>query len=170
MIVVGRILLAALARTDVSEETRRDFYLYIDEFQNFTTDSIAIILSEARKYRLSLTLAHQFIAQLSDAVKGAVFGNVGSLALFRVGADDAEYLKGQVAPEFSPTDLIGLENRRAIVKLLLQGEPARPFTLRTKATPPGSPEIAEKLKELSRLTYGKELQSIEADILTRLRS
>lgn len=169
MIVVGRLLLSALSRTDMSEEARRDFYLYIDEFQNFTTDSISIILSEARKYRLCLTLAHQFIAQLPDPIKGAVFGNVGSLALFRVGADDAEYLKGQVAPEFSPADMIGIENRRAIVKLLIQGEPARPFTLRTKGMPAGSSEVAEKLKELSRLTYGKDLQSIEADILARLR-
>jgi len=170
MIVVGRLLLAALARGDMSEETRRDFYLYIDEFQNFTTDSISVILSEARKYRLSLVLAHQFIAQLSDSIKSAVFGNVGSLALFRVGADDAEYLKGQVAPEFTPADLIGIENRRAIAKLLIQGEPTRPFTLHTRTLAPGSSEVAEKLKELSRLTYGKDLQSIEADILARLRS
>ncbi len=170
MIITGRILLAALARADIAEQSRTDFYLYIDEFQNFTTDSIAVILSEARKYHLSLTLAHQFIAQLSDTIKAAVFGNVGSLGLFRVGAEDAEYLKQYVEPTFSASDLMGTENRHAIVKLLVNGEPAPAFTIQTRTTEKGSQEVAEKLKELSRLSYGKDLASVEAAILARLRS
>lgn len=170
MIVTGRILLSALARTDQDEALRRDFYLYIDEFQNFTTDSIGVILSEARKYKLNLILAHQFIAQLSEPIKGAVFGNVGSLAIFRVGADDAEYLQGQVSPEFSTADLVGLENRTAVLKLLVNGEPARPFNIRTLPAPSGSVEVRDKLKELSRLTYGRDFATVEAQILSRLRS
>jgi len=169
MIITGRILLAALSRADMSEQARTDFYLYIDEFQNFTTDSIAVILSEARKYHLSLTLAHQFIAQLSNPIKSAVFGNVGSLALFRVGAEDAEYLKQYVEPNFSAPDLMGTENRHAIVKLLLNGEPIPAFNIQTRTVQRGSMEVAEKLKELSRLSFGKDLSDTESSILSRLR-
>lgn len=170
MIFTGRLLLAALSRSDTESESRRDFYLYIDEFQNFTTDSISVILSEARKYHLNLILAHQFIAQLSEQIKGAVFGNVGTLAMFRVGADDAEYLKKQVEPQFGASDLINMDNRNAILKLLIDGEPARAFNMKTMQIEKGSVEVREKLKELSRLTYGRELAAVEADILRRLRA
>ena len=170
MIITGRLLLAALSRTDISEDKRRDFFLYIDEFQNFTTDSISVILAEARKYKLNLTLAHQFIAQLTDDIREAVFGNVGSLLAFRVGATDAEVLVRHLEPIFSVQDLISVENQNALAKLLINGEPARPFNLRTQTAPRGSAEMKDKLKELSRLTYGQDLTTVERDILKRLRS
>lgn len=170
MIITGRILLSALSRADLPAEQRRDFYLYIDEFQNFTTDSISVILSEARKYRLNLILAHQFINQLSDDIRNSVFGNVGSLASFRIGAEDGKVLAEQFEGIFSENDLIGLENRNAITRLLLNGEPSKPFNIRTLPAREGSREVADKLKELSRLTYGRDLAEIEAEIITRLKS
>ena len=169
MMVTGRILLAALSRADKPQEERTDFHLYIDEFQNFSTDSIAVILSEARKYHLSLTLAHQFIAQLTENIKSAVFGNVGTLAIFRVGADDATYLETAVSPNFTIHDLVGIENRNAVLKMLLRGEPVPAFNIHTLDVKRGSREITEKLKELSRLTYGRDRGELEADILKRLR-
>lgn len=169
MIIVGRILMAALSRVDIPAEERKDFYLYIDEFQNFTTDSISVILSEARKYRLCLTLAHQFIAQLDDPIREAVFGNVGSMMTFRVGAADTEFLIKSFGPEFTERDLISVENYNAFVKLLVKGSPTRPFNLKTLKLPNGSIEVREKLKELSRLTYGRDLAEIESEILARLR-
>ncbi len=169
MIIVGRLLMAALSRGDMPDDQRRDFYLYIDEFQNFTTDSIGVILSEARKYRLCLTLAHQFIAQLEDNIREAVFGNVGSMMAFRVGVPDTEFLVKQFGPEFTERDLISVENGQAFAKLLVGGEPSRPFNLKTLRVPNGSIEVREKLKELSRLTYGRDLAEIEAEILARLR-
>ncbi|MBI5139907.1 MAG: type IV secretion system DNA-binding domain-containing protein [Candidatus Vogelbacteria bacterium] len=170
MIIVGKILMAALSRVDTPDENdRKDFYLYMDEFQTISTDSIGVILSEARKYRLNLTLAHQFIAQLEDEVKDAVFGNVGSILAFRVGAPDTELLLKQFAPEFNDKDLIGIDNRNCIAKLLIQGQPSKPFNMVAETTQMGNPEIVDKLKELSRLTYGKDLREIEQDIFARLR-
>jgi len=122
MICTGRLLLAALSRTDIPENDRKDFYLYIDEFQNFTTDSIAIILSEARKYRLSLTMTHQYITQLDEKIRNAAFGNVGTIGAFRVSQEDAEILEKQFEPDFSRFDLINLPNRNLIIKLLIDGE------------------------------------------------
>ncbi len=169
MIVTGRLLLAALSRVDMEESERKDFYLYIDEFQNYTTDSISVILSEARKYRLCLNLAHQFISQLTDEIRSAVFGNVGSMAAFRVGAEDTEFLIKQFGPEFTEKDLISIENQNAFVKLLIQGQPARPFNMKTMNAEKGSIEVREKLKELSRLTYGRDIGDIDREILERLR-
>ncbi len=169
MIITGRILLAALSRTDIEESARRDFYLYIDEFQNFTTDSISVILSEARKYRLNLIIAHQFIAQLTDEIRESVFGNVGSMTAFRVGAADAESLVKHFGPTFNERDLITVENQHAFAKLLLNGEPAKPFNFKTNRAVSGSGEVKDKLKELSRLTYGRDLIEIEREILDRLR-
>ena len=114
MIVIGKLLMAALSRADVEEKERKDFYLYIDEFQNFATDSISVILSEARKYRLALTMAHQFIGQLKENIKQAVFGNVGSMMVFRVGMEDAEFLQKQFAPEFEANDIANLDNLNAL--------------------------------------------------------
>ncbi|MEK7536147.1 MAG: TraM recognition domain-containing protein, partial [Patescibacteria group bacterium] len=170
MIVTTRILMAALAREDASKDARPDFYFYIDEFQNFTTDSIATILSEARKYRLNLILAHQFIAQLEDKIRESVFGNVGSLMAFRVGEPDTEKLEKQFSPEFNAKDLISIENRNAIAKILINGEPSRPFNLHTTEAMKGSPEIREKLRELSRLSFGRPRSEIEQEILARLRN
>lgn len=169
MIITGRILLAALSRENVAEAERRDFYLYIDEFQNYTTDSIATILSEARKYRLSLTVAHQFIAQLKDNIREAIFGNVGNLISFRVGSTDTEVLTKYFAPTFSEKDLTGLENLTAAAKILVKGEPVTPFSLRFHWPTGGSEVRADKLKELSRLSYGQDLTDIEQAILKRLR-
>ncbi len=170
MIITGRLLLSALSRTDIPEDDRRDFFLYIDEFQNFTTDSISVILAEARKYKLNLTLAHQFIGQLTDEIRESVFGNVGSMAAFRVGASDAEVLTKHFGPVFSEHDLISIENQNALIKLLINGEPSRPFNIKTLHLGRGSAEMRESVKELSRLTYGRDLNQIEKDILARLRN
>jgi hypothetical protein len=170
MVFTGKILMAALSRVDIAEaEKRRDFNLYIDEFQNFTTDSISTILSEARKYRLSLTMAHQFIAQLADKIKDAVFGNVGSQVVFRVGVQDAEFLVKQFEPVFSQNDLISIDNFNAYAKILINGETSKPFNIRTLPMPRGNRELADKLKEYSRLKYGQERRAIEDEIYRRLR-
>ncbi len=172
MIFTGKILMAALSRADMEQGTeRRDFNLYIDEFQNFATDSISTILSEARKYRLNLVIGHQFIAQLIDKIKDAVFGNVGSLMIFRIGADDAEFLVKQFAPVFSQNDLMNIDNMNAHVKLLVNGQTANPFNLRIGTTSwgGGNRELAEKLKEYSRMKYGVDRQTVEDDIYKRLR-
>jgi hypothetical protein len=122
MVITGKILMAALSRVDVADaDKRRDFNLYIDEFQNFTTDSIATILSEARKYRLNLTMAHQFIAQLDEKIRDAVFGNVGSELVMRVGVQDAEFLVKQFEPVFNQNDLINIDNLNAYAKILISG-------------------------------------------------
>ncbi len=169
MIITGRLLLAALARADMKTEDRPDFYLYIDEFQNFTTDSISVILSEARKYRLNLILAHQYISQLTDTIRESVFGNVGSMAAFRVGTTDTETLLKQYSPVFDANDLVNIENKHAHTKLLLNGEPAKPFSLRTTQVAGGAFDLKDELKELSRLTYGRDIAEVEQDILRRLR-
>lgn len=164
LIIVGRLLIAALSRVDMPEEERKDFYLYIDEFQNFSTNSISTILSEARKYKLCLTMAHQFIAQLKEEIRDAVFGNVGSMACFRIGSDDAEYLVKQFAPVYNQEDLINIDNRNAYVKLLLGGQTSKPFNILTLPRPVGSAELANLLKEYSSTKYGKERSLIEKEI------
>ncbi len=169
MIVAGKLLKAALSRVDIPQEQRRDFYLFIDEFQNFTTDSIAVILSEARKYRLNLTIAHQFIAQLPEKIREAVFGNVGSIVSFRVGAADAEFLVKQFEPVFKDQDLINIDNFNAYVKFLVQGETAKPFNIKTLLSERGDPDQAAKLKELSRVKYGRPREEVEMEIYKRLR-
>ncbi len=171
MIVVGKILMAALSRVDIADEKkRRDFNLYIDEFQNFTTDSIATILSEARKYRLNLTIAHQFIAQLTEKIRDAVFGNVGSIVAFRVGAQDAEFLVKQFEPIFNENDLINIDNFNALVKILINGQTSKAFNMKTLAPENGDEELAGKIKEFSRLKYGRNRQKVEEEVLRRLRS
>ncbi|MFN7088649.1 MAG: type IV secretory system conjugative DNA transfer family protein, partial [Candidatus Paceibacteria bacterium] len=130
MVIVGKLLMAALSRVDIPDEARQDFYLYIDEFQNFTTDSISVILSEARKYRLNLIIAHQFIKQLKENIRDAVFGNVGSIVAFRIGPDDAEFMKNKFEPVFSPQDLVNIDNLNAYVSLLVNGQTTRPFNIK----------------------------------------
>ncbi|MBU2101566.1 type IV secretion system DNA-binding domain-containing protein [Patescibacteria group bacterium] len=130
LVVIGKLLMAALSRTDTQEETRKDFYLYIDEFQNVTTDSIASILSEARKYKLNLIIAHQFIKQLQDEIRDAVFGNVGSIVAFRVGAEDAEFMENHFAPKVDKKDLIEVDNLKAYVKMLVNGKTTKPFNMK----------------------------------------
>lgn len=164
MIVVGKLLMAALSRVDIPDTQRNDFYLYIDEFQNVTTNSIATILSEARKYRLCLTIAHQFIGQLEEKIRDAVFGNVGSMACFRIGATDAEFVVKQFSPVFSEQDLISIDNRNAYVKLLVAGQTTKAFNMMTDPPAQGNPGIVSTIKELSRLKYGRDREVVEREI------
>ncbi len=168
LILVGKILMAALSR--VNSKERPDFYLYIDEFQNVTTDSISTILSEARKYRLSLNIAHQYIKQLEDGIRDAVFGNVGSMAVFRVGSEDAEFLEKQLAPTFGADDIMNIENFNAYVKLLVGGSPKEPFNMRTMRPQEGRQEVVDKLKELSYIKYGRAREEVEAEIAKKFGS
>jgi hypothetical protein len=170
LIIVGKLLLAALSRVDSRGKDFPPFYLYLDEFQNITTDSIAVILSEARKYKLSMTVAHQFIAQLSENIRNAVFGNVGSFSAFRIGADDAEYLEKVFAPTFASRDIMNIENRRALLKLLVHGTPRDPFIVDTVAPIVGNEAQVEELKRLSREKYGRNRLEVEKGIIESYRA
>lgn len=164
MMIVAKLLAASLSRVDTPEEERSDFYLYMDEFQNVTTESIATILSEARKYRLNLTIAHQFIKQIKEPIRDAVFGNVGSIVAFRVGPDDAEFLKGVYEPTFTKQDLTNIDNFHAHVKLLIDGTTSVPFVLETIKESEGSADLFHQISELSRQTYGRDREEVEAEI------
>lgn len=170
LIITGKLLMAALSRIDIPEEERTDFYLYMDEFQNFTTESIATILAEARKYRLCLTIAHQFIGQLDEKIKDAVFGNVGSMACFRIGAEDAEFVIKQYEPVFSQQDLINIDNFNAYLKLLIDGQTTRPFNILTYLPSKGDSKVAEMAKEFSRVKYGRKRALVEKEILERSKT
>jgi len=173
MIIVGKILMAALSRTDIPQEQRKDFYLYIDEFQNFTTDSICSILSEARKYNLNLIIAHQYLGQLVKAqdtsIRDAVFGNVGTWILFKIGSEDAQIMEKEFAPVFNQYDLINVEKFTAYVKLLIDNTASRPFSMQSVWPLPGIErlEMTNKIKSLSRLKYGQDRNIIEAEIMKR---
>jgi len=167
LILVGKILIAALSRTEISEGSDNPFYLYIDEFQNVTTDSISTIFSEARKYKLSLNVAHQFIAQLDDKIKDSVFGNVGSIASFRVGSEDAEFLEKQFEPVFTANDLINIDNFNAYVRILSNGRPVKPFNIKAIAPKEGSKDTAERVKELSYIKYGEPREDVERRVLEK---
>lgn len=167
MIFVGKLLMAALSRVDDPSKSFAPFYLHMDEFQNVSTNSISAILSEARKYKMGLTLAHQFIAQLDEGIKDAVFGNVGSVAAFRVGPEDAQFLETQFQPEFTVGDLMNTPNRTAVVKLLADGVPTFPFTINTVAPPETNQVIVQQLIEASYQRYGKDRAEIEEDIANR---
>lgn len=169
LILVGKMLMAALSRVDSFGQDLPPFYLYIDEFQNVTTPSISSILSEARKYKLALIIAHQFIKQLDEKIKDSVFGNVGSMAMFRVGAEDAEFLAKQLEPVFTDQDLINLDNRNAYMKLLVNGRPVKPFSLETLPPGQGNKANIEKLKELSYLKFGRPKEEVEAEIMAKYR-
>jgi len=170
-ILVGKFQIAAFNRADTPEEQRRDFYLYLDEFQNFTTDSIPTVLAEARKYRLNLHLAHQFVGQLSQRVRDAVIGNVGTILAFRVGVDDAEVIGRPFAPVFEGVNFLSLENFRACARLLVQNEPKRPFTLHAPPPPTGgSKKIAEEIRKKSRKKYGRPRKDVEAHVHRRMTS
>lgn len=169
LILVGKILMAALSRVTAEGAAMPDFYLYLDEFQNITTDSIATILSEARKYRLSLNVAHQFIAQLDEKIKNAVFGNVGSMAVFRVGAEDAEFLEKQFEPVFKANDIMNLDNHNAYVKMLMAGKPSKAFNIETLPPPIGFNRQVESLKEISYQLYGHDRAEIDAQIIEKYK-
>ncbi len=169
LVLVGKILMAALSRVDLLGKDFPPFYLYIDEFQNITTDSISTILSEARKYKLSLTIAHQYIKQLDEKIKDAVFGNVGSFASFRIGAEDAAFLEKQFAPVFSTKDIMNLDNYNAYLKLLCAGKTTPPFNLASLPSPKGNKDAADSLKQLSYLKFGKDRDQVEMSISNRYR-
>jgi hypothetical protein len=169
MVVVGKILMAALSRADTPEAERTDFFLYLDEFQNVTTNSIAQILSEARKYHLCLVLAHQFIGQLKEEISKAVFGNVGSMVIFRVGPEDAEFLEKQLAPTFSKKDLVNVDNYNAFARILINSILTKPFNIKTYPPTRGDQEIANALKDLSRLKYGRDKNIVNSEIMERTK-
>lgn len=172
LIIVSKLQMAALGRADLPEEKRHDFYLYIDEFQNFITDSIATILSEARKYRLDLTIAHQYMGQLvpkgDTQIRDAVLGNVGSMIVYRIGIEDAELLAKEFAPTFNAYDLVNVERFTAYAKVLIDNTASKPFTM--AGLPPeagGDPKLVASLKQLSRLKFGRPRALVEAEILER---
>lgn len=168
LVLVGKITMAALSRVDmVGKGPINDFYLYIDEFQNVTTDSIATILSEARKYRLALTVAHQYIEQLEETIKNAVFGNVGNMIIYRVSPENASVFEKQLAPTFTPDDVLKLQNFNAYAKILVNGVPEKPFNLQIPPPPKGNLEISSKIKDLSYLKYGRPREEVEAEIMKR---
>lgn len=173
MILVGKILMAALSRTDMKPENRKDFYLYIDEFQNFTTNSICQILSEARKYALNLIIAHQYIGQLTKnnntEIKDAIFGNVGTMISFKVGSEDASFLIKDFAPTFNEYDLVNVEKGMSCIKLLVDNSSTKPFTLKGIWPVLGNKreDMAEKIKTISRLKYGQNSRLVEAEIKRR---
>lgn len=174
LILVPRILMAALSRQDMPQEQRRDFYLYVDEFQNFATPDFAVILSEARKYRLGLCVANQFIGQVEEEVKNAVFGNVGTLVCFRVGVSDANYLAHEFSPVFGEDDLLNVERYHAFIKTIVNNEPVQPFSMdltkdikAEKAKE--NPRMAEIIKEMSRLRYGRDVRLVETEVTRRAK-
>jgi hypothetical protein len=174
LILVPRILISAMSRQELVEEKRRDFYLYVDEFQNFATPDFAQILSEARKYRLNLIVANQFIGQMEEEVKNAVFGNVGTLIGFRVGVTDANYLQHEYQPTFNESDLINIDRYNAYVKTNVHNEPVKPFSMdltkdMTKINASRNPKVAEAIIQLSRLKYGRSRELVEAEISQRAR-
>jgi len=164
-LIVTKVQLAAMSRVDIAERERKDFFLYVDEFQNFATSSFAAILSEARKYRLSLVLGHQYIAQMEEDVRDAVFGNMGTIVSFRVGPEDAEFLEKEFSPEFMANDLVNLPKYNAYVKLMIDGLSAKPFSAETlPPIEPPSESNVEKIINLSREKYGTPREETEEKI------
>lgn len=181
MIMVSKIQMAAMSRVDTPEKERKDFYLYVDEFQNFVTDSFASILSEARKYRLNLIVAHQYISQITQSSEGgrgkhedstlrdAVFGNVGSMMCFKIGAQDAETMEKEFAPVFSQQDLINIANYQAYIKLNIDNATSRAFSMQTIYDPAGADkEAAEAFRQLSRLKFGRDREFVTREITRRV--
>ncbi len=174
LIVVAKLQMAALGRADLPEEERNDFYLYIDEFQNFVTDSISTILSEARKYRLNLIIAHQYMGQLIDDkgradIKEAVLGNAGTICSARIGPDDAEILAKEFAPTFGAYDLLNAPMFSWYTKLLIDDAASRPFLMSVYPPEEGNRELGNAIKELSRLKFGRDRQIVEAEIMERTK-
>jgi hypothetical protein len=174
LILVPKILVAAMSRQDMPMDQRTDFFLYVDEFQNFATPDFAQILSEARKYRLNLVVANQFIGQMDEEIKNAIFGNVGTIASFRVGVTDAGYLQHEFQPLFNENDLINIDKYNAYMRTIVNGEPVSPFSIDTTKDVTREKElensrVAELVRELSRLKYGKGVEAIESEISQRAR-
>jgi hypothetical protein len=177
LIIVSKIQMAALQRQKLSKQDRQDFFLYIDEFQNYVTDSIESILSEARKYRLSLNVAHQYLSQIDTSqqkkgvnLKDAIFGNVGTMMCYKIGAQDAEAMAKEMAPTFTDQDLINIDKYKGVMKLSIDTQPSKPFSI-TPLNPyveQGDPKVATALKQISRLTYGRSRKFVEREIFARL--
>lgn len=165
--IVTKIQLAALSRSDLSENRRKPFYLYVDEIHNFLTLSFADILSEARKYGLNLVLAHQYIEQLDERIRAAIFGNVGTLISFRIGAEDAKYLAKEFSPVFDESDLINLPNYRIYIKLMINGGTSQPFSASTLPPVERNKSYKNKIIDFSRKRYTKPRISVERNILSR---
>lgn len=172
LILVPKVLTAAMSRQDMAMEKRQDFFLYVDEFQNYATEDFEVILSEARKYRLNLIVANQFVSQIDEGVKNAVFGNVGTMIAFRVGVPDANFLQHEFSPTFNEGDLTNIEKYHVYIKTIVKNEPVPPFSMSLmkdmdmqKARM--NPKQAEMIKELSRLKYGKDKDIVEAEIQSR---
>jgi hypothetical protein len=173
LIMVARIQMAAMSRVDMPEDKRKDFYLYVDEFQNFSTDSFCSILSEARKYHLALIMANQYIKQLEKkndtAIRDAVFGNVGTMMSFKVGADDGEYLAKEYAPVLTEQDIISIANYKAYIKLNINNTTSRPFSLETVYDMAGSnKKIGEIVTQYSRIKYGRKKEFVDQEIRARI--
>lgn len=171
MIFVMKFQAAAMSRANIPEDQRQDFCLYVDEFQNFSTDSFATIMSEARKYRLSLTVANQFTTQLTDEIRDAVFGNMGTIVSFRIGQNDVDSLARYFQPLFDGDDLLRIPNFNTIVRTLISGVPTQPFSMAT-IPPLGNPndELGKALKQLSAAKFGRPRQSVEKEIFMRMRT
>ena len=164
-LLITKLQLATMSRVDIPEESRADFFLYVDEFQNFATESFTNILSEARKYRLSLTLGHQYITQMEEPVRDAVFGNMGTIISFRVGAEDAEYLEKEFAPEFMAADLVNLPKYNIFLKLMIDGVAGPAFSAETLLPfPKPDKSSKEKIINVSRERYGTARSEIEEKI------
>lgn len=175
LIIVSKLQMAALRRQRFAKKDREDFFMYIDEFQNYITDSIESILSEARKYRLSLNMAHQYIAQLEgedgkSRVKDAVFGNVGTMMCFKIGATDAEYMAKEMAPVFTSQDLINIDAFKGVIKLSIDNQPSVPFSISIPLPwlEQGDDKVGEAVKQLSRLKYGRDREFVEREITRRI--
>lgn len=174
LILVPKILMAAMSRSNIPEEQRKNYYVYVDEFQNFATPDFAQILSEARKFHLGLCVANQFIGQMDEEVKNAVFGNVGTKIAFRVGVTDAQYMQHEFAPTFTESDLLNIEAFNAYVKTIVNNEPVPSFSMSLKEDMQSiwkemNKELSEKIKELSRLKFGRDRAIVEAEIAKRSR-
>jgi len=175
LIIVSKLQMAALRRQRFATQDRQDFFMYIDEFQNYITDSIESILSEARKYRLALNMAHQYIAQLEgedgkSKVKDAVFGNVGTMMCYKLGAQDAEFMAKEMAPVFSSFDLINIDAFKGAMKLAIDGQPSVPFSITVEKPwlKKGDKKVGEAVKQLSRLKFGRDREFVEREITRRI--
>lgn len=172
LILVPKVLTAAMSRQDIPMDQRKDFYLYVDEFQNYATEDFAAILAEARKYRLNLVVANQYISQIEEDVKNAVFGNVGTMVTFRVGTPDASFLQNEFMPTFNDHDLANIEKFHVYIKTIVKNEPVPPFSMSLlkdmdKIKARMNPRLAEMIKQLSRLKYGRDREEIEAEMKVR---
>ncbi len=174
LILVPKVLTAAMSRQDIPMDQRQDFFLYVDEFQNYATEDFAVILSEARKYRLNLIVANQFVSQIDEDVKNAVFGNVGTMVSFRVGVPDANFLQHEFSPTFNEHDLTNIEKYHVYIKTIVKNEPVPPFSMSLEKDMDAikarmNPRLAEMLRQLSRLKFGRDRADVEAEMTVRAK-